>query len=162
MMKRLILLVAAVSGLAWIAPEVSAAPSPCRQATRTETGASDIVGGLATYEDNFLEPLEIGTEPPEVTVKVTLAAPSCTDISYHVKVYDDPGLTTVLAENTVTGDGTSIGLTLLSEAPVGDPSTSTVYVVVWTSSSRNAAIDRAPNTGANASTDGIGGGQSWH
>ena len=163
MMKRLLLLVAAVSGLAWIAPApVDAAPSSCRQATRTETGASDVIGGLATYEDNFLEPLEVGTEQPEVTVSVTLAAPSCSEISYHAAVYDDAGLTTLLASNTVAGDGVSAELTLLSQAPVGNPSTSTVYVVVWTSSARNAEIDRAPNSGANASTDGVGGGQSWH
>jgi hypothetical protein len=161
MKKRLLLLVAAVSGLAWAAPAPAGAAPGCARAARMEVGASDVVDGLAVYEDGAIEPTTVALDP-RVTVTVDLAAASCADIEYHAVVYDDAALTDVLAEAHVRGDGTSTTLTLLDRASIDAPSTGAVHVVVWTSSSARDVIDRAPNEGANTDTDDTGGGQSWH
>ena len=167
MMKRLLLLVAAVTGLAWAVPApVSAGAGGCKQAVRTETGASDIVTTnatgrtLAVYEDNAIEPTEVALDP-RVTVRVALAAPSCSGVYYNVAVYDDAGLQRQLGSASITGNGSDV-LTLLDNASIDRPSTPTVYFVIWTSSARSSQIDRAPDTGAVAHTDGTGPGQSWH
>jgi len=167
MKKRLLLLIAAVSGLTWVAPgPVDAASANCNKAVRTEIGGSDIVQSnasgrtLAVYEDNAVEPTEVALDP-RVTVRVALAGPSCDAVSYHVAVYDDAGLQRELASATVPGNG-SDHLTLLDNASIETPSTPTVHVVIWTSSSRDEEIDRAPDAGANTHTDGTAPGQSWH
>lgn len=174
MKKRLFLVVAVVSGLVGLAPAAHAAGG-CGRATQSEFGASDIVQlapsgagkSLALYEDNFnggLLPAPYtadDTYDPRVTVRAALAAPSCADITYNVTVSDDVAGTAVLASATVTGTGADL-LTLLDNVSIATPTTDTVYVVVWTSSARRPLLDRAPDAGANAATDGASGGQGWN
>lgn len=174
MKKRLLLVVAIISGLVGLAPSADAAGG-CGRATQSEHGASDIVksapsgagSSLATYEDNFNDGLlpdpytADDTYDPRVTVRVALAAPSCTDITYNVEVFDDEALTTKLKSAWITGNGSNDLVTLLDNVSIAKPSTNTVYVVVWTSSARNAVIDRAPNEGANKATDNVPPGQFW-
>lgn len=174
MKTRLFLVAAVLSGLVGLAPSADAAGG-CGRATQMEFGASDIVqrapsgagNSQAVYEDNFNDGLlpapytADDTYDPRVTVKVALAAESCADITYNVTVSDDPGGATVLASKSVTGTGADL-VTLLDNFSIATPSTDTVYVVVWTSSANRDILDRAPDSGANAATDGASGGQGWN
>ena len=161
-MKRLLLALTVITGLAvGVVPVADAAPAAgcskreLKGAKGEGIGASDITNGGARIEttDNG-----DGTSTHRLSVSVDLASAACDGVTYNI-VVTDPSTGAEIFSDAVAAPVGSSTVVLASQRVVPQDS---VNVVASTSSAVNPLIDRAPNTGANNVTAGVGGGQGWN
>jgi len=130
----------------------------------TESGGSDIVGGTGVV---YHAPAGGSTGTFDFTF--TLAANSCTELTYRVDVYQfdvneniQDGISVPIASSQANGDFTSTSLKAPTVVIPSDYTASqNCITVVVRSLNGTTQLDRAPDFQSNDVCDGQGGSQLW-
>jgi hypothetical protein len=133
-MRRVLLALLLAAGLS-LTVTLSAVADPVGN---EEPACGNIIGGGAAYNETF--------EPQNTVLgSLTLAAPSCKDVSYTMYATYISGGKEKTKSQTIHGDGvTDAGLRF----SIPNVSSDTGTVCVWYETAKgNSVIDRAPDTG---------------
>lgn len=179
MRTRILLAALVAAGVLSTAAPSRALSNPCKVAATTESGGSNIVGGLGVFTGETTP----GTNPAEVpenpllpnertvgTLDVTLdlASKACSNLQYTlVASYDAPSSVLGNPEPVEVGRATATGSTRTVTVAVDVDVPGRCVDFVTTSSAGSTVVDRAPNEDQGVNTDcvddhGAPGSQYWN